>query len=146
MAADIHFFYPPTFSRIFASQQAPEVFAQMFNILGHHFTTQASDIVTMGVLSVPLIKKRMAIVLTLEKGYQAGELMDLSLRYLDTQGVDVEVAAGQLNSVDTPDPGSYTEERDIPDIPAGRVLRLERDYQPGPGPKNEHMTLLLQLF
>lgn len=140
------YFYPPTFSRLFADPNAPAVFAGMLNIMGLHFTTQTSDTTTIGVLAVPLIMRRMAIVLTLEAGYAAGESMTLSLRYIDTEGIDVEVSAGQLNATDTPTPGTYTEERDIPDIPAGRVLRIDRDYQPGAGPKQEHMSLLLQLF
>lgn len=118
----------------------------MLNIMGAHFDVQTSDTRTMGVVSVPLIRKRLVFVLTLEAGYSGGETMDLSIRYLDTEGNDVEVATGQLNSIDTPDPGTYEGERDVPDIPAGRVLQLVRDYQPGPGPKQEQMTLIVQLF
>lgn len=146
MVAEIHHFYPPTFSRLFASREAPEVFASMLNIMGLHWDTQTSDVTTMGVLSVPLIKRRMAIVLTLEAGYSGGEFMDLALKYLDTNGVSVEVATKRLDSTFSPDPGTYTDEIDIPDIPAGRILQFVRDYQPGPGPKQDQMTLLLQLF
>lgn len=140
------FFYPPTFSRLFASPEAPANFAGMLNIMGLHFDNQGSDVTTAGVMAVPLIKRRLAAVLTLEEGYAGNEFMDVFLRYLDTDGNSVQVATARFDSTSTPDPGTYTDELDIPDIPAGRVLQFVRDYQPGPGPKNDQMTILLQLF
>lgn len=144
--SDITFFYPPTFSRLFGEGDAPATFASMLNIYGRHFTEKGDDTTTMGVINAALILQKMNIILTIEDGYQANEVLVLTLEYVETDGSLVQVAAGQLDSTITPDPGTYTDQRDVPDIPPGRVLRLVRDYQPGPGPKSEHMTLVLQLF
>jgi hypothetical protein len=134
---------PPSISDIW--QMSPNALASLINVFGIHFDKNEDGHDTLGVFRVPMKQNRLDVAITLNDGYAASETMDLVLRYVDVNGDIVEVAAGQLNSTDTPNKQTYRTVRDVDPIPAGAVLQLVRTYLPGPGPKSTDISIALRL-